>query len=64
MAAKGETAFKFVIGDATENEGAIKFFGVSADLLPAIVLHDTEADKKYVLQQAAGAYTRPLLTST
>ena len=52
VAAKGETNFKFVVGDATENEGAIKFFGVSPDLLPAVVLHDTEADKKYVLQEA------------
>jgi len=52
VAAKGETNFKFVIGDSTENEGAIKFFGVSPDLLPAVVLHDTEADKKYVLREA------------
>lgn len=55
VAAKGETNFKFVIGDATENEGAMKFFGVSPDLLPAVVLHDTEADKKYVLQEAVAA---------
>jgi len=51
-AARGETEYKFVIGDATENEGAIKFFGVSPDMLPAVVLHDTNADKKYVLQPA------------
>lgn len=52
VAATGETNFKFVIGDATENEGAVKFFGISPNLLPAVVLHDTEADKKYVLQEA------------
>lgn len=62
VAGKGELDFKFVIGDSTENEGAIKFFGVSPDLLPAVVLHDTEADKKYVLQEARASEISSWLT--
>jgi protein disulfide-isomerase A1 len=52
VAASGETEFRFVVGEASENAAALQYFDVASDLLPAIVLHDTETDKKYLLHEA------------
>ena len=52
VAALDETKYRFVLGDSAENEAAMKYFGVSPDLLPAVVLHETETDKKYILHRA------------
>lgn len=37
----------FVEGDATTNEGALKFFGLDSNTVPAVVVHDTEKDLKF-----------------
>lgn len=48
-AAKAHPALRFVLGDSNGNDHALKFFGISADSLPAAVIHDTRAgEKKYV----------------
>jgi len=42
----------FVVADASANEGALKFFGLSPESsLPAVVVHDTEADLKYLTEK-------------
>ena len=48
--AKAHPELKFVVGDATDNDGALQFFGFTAEDLPAAVIHDTTdgaGDKKY-----------------
>ena len=52
IAEAGDTKYRFVLGDSAENEAAIKYFGVSPELLPAVVLHETETDKKFILHRA------------
>jgi len=49
-AAKAHPELKFVVGDATDNDGALQFFGFTQEDLPAAVIHDTTdgaGDKKY-----------------
>mmetsp|Transcript_14501 Transcript_14501/g.31028 ORF Transcript_14501/g.31028 Transcript_14501/m.31028 type:complete len:488 (-) Transcript_14501:250-1713(-) len=41
----------FVQADADANEGALKFFGLSGASMPAVVVHDTDADLKYLAEQ-------------
>eukprot|EP00899_Mesostigma_viride_P022545 jgi/Mesvir1/3475/Mv11966-RA.1 len=47
-AAKYKGSLRFVIGDSAENDGAIKYFGLTTDDLPGIVIHDTSTDSKYI----------------
>jgi protein disulfide-isomerase A1 len=53
IARRRDARAKFVVGDAKKNDVAMKFFGVTHDFLPALVLHDRDSEKKYVLPQAS-----------
>lgn len=44
---------KFVIVEGGQNEQALKYFGLEAADMPALVIHDAENDKKYVKEKAA-----------
>lgn len=57
-----EGAVYFVRANAMDNEGALKFFGLSADSLPALVVHDTVEDKKYVYSKAEPAEIQSWIT--
>ena len=47
-AAVAHGGLKFLIGDPATNEGALNYFGLKADDMPAMVIHDNvEGDKKY-----------------
>jgi len=48
-------AMRFVSGDVAANEGALRFFGLTRASLPAVVVHDTAEERKYVLQGASPA---------
>eukprot|EP00238_Polyblepharides_amylifera_P001619 CAMPEP_0196570874 /NCGR_PEP_ID=MMETSP1081-20130531/1044_1 /TAXON_ID=36882 /ORGANISM="Pyramimonas amylifera, Strain CCMP720" /LENGTH=490 /DNA_ID=CAMNT_0041887555 /DNA_START=80 /DNA_END=1552 /DNA_ORIENTATION=- len=48
VAQANEGEMHFVQADASTNEGALKFFGMTEEQLPSIVVHDTAADLKYV----------------
>ena len=52
VAAARPASFRFVMGDAAENDAALRYFDVAPELLPAVVLHDTELDRKYLLHEA------------
>eukprot|EP00245_Coleochaete_scutata_P014976 TRINITY_DN64_c0_g1_i1.p1 TRINITY_DN64_c0_g1~~TRINITY_DN64_c0_g1_i1.p1 ORF type:complete len:497 (+),score=150.26 TRINITY_DN64_c0_g1_i1:242-1732(+) len=43
---------KFVIGDAEENDNALKYFGVEMEEVPVLIMHDTKAEKKYIKENA------------
>ena len=50
---------RFVVGAAAENANALRFFDVDRARLPAVVIHDTRTDARYVLHDASdsGALT-------
>jgi protein disulfide-isomerase A1 len=54
-AAKETEEMVMVMGDVTDNEGALKFFGIEEDALPALVIHDSSNDKKYVTPKVEAA---------
>jgi protein disulfide-isomerase-like protein len=49
------TRARFVVGVAAENANALRFFDVDPERLPAVVIHDTRTDARYVLHDASGA---------
>jgi protein disulfide-isomerase-like protein len=46
---------RFVVGVAAENANALAFFDVDPKRLPAVVIHDTRTDARYVLHDATDA---------
>ncbi len=57
-AARAHPELKFVSADAGENEGALTYFGVEKDGVPALVIQDASAgakEKKYVKPSAGAA---------
>ena len=58
VAAARPASFRFVMGDAAENDAALRYFDVAPELLPAVVLHDTELDRKYLLPRRSRAISR------
>ena len=54
-AALAHPELKFIVGDTADNEGALQFFGLTADDLPAGIVHDTvrPGEKKYVVKNIA-----------
>ena len=50
-----KTRARFVVGVAAENANALRFFDVDPERLPAVVIHDTRTDARYVLHDASGA---------
>lgn len=47
-AAEGENDVHIIYGETTDNEGALSYFGVKAEDVPAFVAHDPVKDLKYV----------------
>ena len=52
---KKKTRARFVVGVAAENANAMRFFDVDPERLPAVVIHDTRTDARYVLHDASDA---------
>ena len=52
---KAQTRARFVVGVAAENANAMRFFDVDPERLPAVVIHDTRTDARYVLHDASDA---------
>ena len=44
---------RFVVGAAADNVNALRFFDVDRARLPAVVIHDTRTDARYVLHDAS-----------